>query len=91
MQATQILTDFKKMEIVEELLHTGEERALRIAKLLQLINMHQNSIEQHKKVGSPNLIVEQYQELLKQRIDELEEIMQEVGLQIHLDTVNKAA
>ncbi|MDZ7934810.1 MAG: hypothetical protein U5M51_07590 [Emticicia sp.] len=79
------------MEIIEELLHSGEERALRIAKLLQLISMHQNSIEQHKKAESPNLIIEQYQELLKQRIEELQVIMQEVGIQIHLDTVNKAA
>lgn len=79
------------MEIVEELLHTGEERALRIAKTLQLISMHQNAVEQHRKAESPNLIIEQYQELLKQRIEELQEIMQEVGIQIHLDTVNNAA
>jgi hypothetical protein len=48
------------MEIIEELLYTGEERVLSIAKLLQLIKMHQNSFEKYKKVGSPNLIVEQY-------------------------------
>ncbi len=60
MQAIQILTDLQKMEIIEELLYTGEERVLSIAKLLQLIKMHQNSFEKYKKVGSPNLIVEQY-------------------------------
>jgi hypothetical protein len=79
------------MEIIEDLLHAGEERALRIAKLLQLISMHQNSIEQHQKAGSPKMIIEQYQDLLIERIAELQEIMQEMGIQVHLDSLNRAA
>jgi hypothetical protein len=79
------------MEIVEDLIHSTEERALRIAKLLQLISMHQNSIEQHQKADSPNLIIVQYQDLLTQRIAELQEIMQEVGIEVHLNSLNNAA
>jgi hypothetical protein len=79
------------MEIIEDLVHSGEERALRIAKLLQLISMHQNSIELHQKAGSPNLIIEQYQDLLTERIAELQKIMQEMGIQVHLDSLNNAA
>jgi len=79
------------MEINDDLVHSGEERALRISKLLQLISMHQNSIEQHQKAGSPTMITEQYQDLLTERIAELQEIMQEIGIQIHLDNFNNAA
>jgi hypothetical protein len=40
---------------MEDLLNSGEERALRIAKLLQLISMHQNSVLQHQEVRSTYL------------------------------------
>lgn len=79
------------MDIIDDLVHLGEERALRISKLLQLISMHQNSIEQHQKAGSPDLIIQQYQELLTERIDELQQIMQEIGIQVRLNSLNNAA
>jgi hypothetical protein len=76
---------------MEDLLNSSEERALRIAKLLQLISLHQNSILQHQEAKSTYLIIGQYKELLTERIAELQEIMQEVGIQIHLNVLGKAA
>lgn len=74
-----------------DLLHAGEERALRIAKLLQLISMHQQAVAEHQAAKSPDLIISQYKELLVERIAELQTIMQEVGIEIHLNTLEKAA
>jgi hypothetical protein len=58
---------------MEDLLNSGEERALRIAKLLQLISMHQNSVLQHQEARSTYLIISQYKELLTERVTELQQ------------------
>ncbi len=76
---------------MEDLLTSSENRALRIAKLLQLISMHQNAVLQHQEANSNYLIVSQYRELLTERITELQQIMQEVGIEIQLNVLGKAA
>ncbi len=76
---------------MDDLLNTATERALRIAKLLQLISMHQQSISLHEEQKSSYLIVNQYRELLAERISELQKIMQEVGIEMQLSVLGRAA
>lgn len=77
--------------MIDNIINESEERAARISKLLQLITLHQNSVIEHIKNGSPPLIIEQYEELLKERVEELQEIMQETGLKLKLKSIHKKA
>lgn len=68
----------------EQFLRTAEERAVRIARLLELIALEKEATDRHERAASPTSIVSQYRELYHERVAELAELMQNYyGLTIH--------
>ena len=68
------------MEENQEFIKDGEQRALIIARLLQLIEMNTNTLKRHREADSPLSIIEQYREIRDRYLSELAEIMQGFGV-----------
>jgi hypothetical protein len=68
------------MEENQEFIKDGEQKALIIARLLQLIEMNTNTLKRHREADSPLSIIEQYREIRERYLTELAEIMQGFGV-----------
>ena len=68
------------MEENQEFIKQGEQKALIIARLLQLIEMNTNTLERHHNANSPLSIIEQYKDLRERYLNELAEVMQGFGV-----------
>ena len=68
------------MEENQEFIKDGEQRALIIARLLQLIEMNTNTLKRHREADSPLSIIEQHREIRDRYLSELAEIMQGFGV-----------
>ena len=79
------------MEENQEFIRDGEQKALIIARLLQLIDMNTKTIERHQNSDSPQTIIQQYQDLRQRYLNELAEVMQGYGVGIRLMALDRAA
>ena len=68
------------MEENQESIKDVEQKALIIARLLQLIEMNTNTLKRHREADSPVSIIEQYKEIRDRYLSELAEIMQGFGV-----------
>ena len=68
------------MEENQEFIKDGEQKALIIARLLQLIEMNTNTLKRHREADSPLSIIEQYKEIRDRYLNELAEVMQGFGV-----------
>ena len=68
------------MEENQKFIKHGEQKALIIARLLQLIEMNTNTLERHHNANSPLSIIQQYKDLRERYLNELAEVMQGFGI-----------
>ncbi|HAK77178.1 MAG TPA: hypothetical protein DCR35_14935 [Runella sp.] len=68
-----------------------EEWAIRVSRLLELIAMDNDAIKMHQEGSSPALIVEQYQRLRNDHLEELRELLKDLGMTIQLLNISNAA
>ena len=68
------------MEENQEFIKHGEQKAIIIARLLQLIEMNTNTLKRHRDSDSPVSIIEQYREIRERYLSELAEVMQGFGV-----------
>lgn len=68
-----------------------EEWAIRVSRLLELIAMDNDAIKMHQEGSSPALIVEQYQRLRNDHLEELRELLKDSGMTIQLLNISNAA
>ena len=68
-----------------------EEWAIRVSRLLELIAMDNDAIKMHQEGNSPALIVEQYQRLRNEHLEELRELLKDSGMTIQLLNISNAA
>ena len=68
------------MEENQESIKDSEQKALIIARLLQLIEMNTNTLKRHREADSPLSIIEQHREIRDRYLSELAEIMQGFGV-----------
>lgn len=75
------------LEEHEQFIQTAEERAVQIARLLELIALEKEAIERHERMASPPSIVMQYRDLYQERVTELAELMENYyGLTLQFPT-----
>jgi hypothetical protein len=79
------------MEENQEFIKDGEEKALIIARLLQLIEMNTNTLKRHREADSPLSIIEQYKEIRERYLSELAEVMQGFGVKVKFTPMDLAA
>ena len=79
------------MEENQEFIKDGEQKALIIARLLQLIEMNTNTLKRHREADSPVSIIEQYKEIRDRYLNELAEIMQGFGVMAKFMPLDLAA
>ena len=79
------------MEENQEFIKDGEQKALIIARLLQLIEMNTNTLKRHREADSPLSIIEQYKEIRDRYLNELAEIMQGFGVMAKFMPLDLAA
>jgi hypothetical protein len=74
------------MEILED-----ADITLQIARLVEIIYRDNNALQRHKEAGSPTTIVEQYEELRAEHLEELRLLMAQMGLKVELTPLQNAA
>ena len=79
------------MEENQEFIKDGEQKALIIARLLQLIEMNTNTLKRHREADSPSSIIEQYREIRDRYLSELAEVMQGFGVMAKFMPLDLAA
>ena len=79
------------MEENQEFIKDGEQKALVIARLLQLIEMNTNTLKRHREADSPVSIIEQYREIRERYLSELAEVMQIFGVMAKFMPLDLAA
>jgi hypothetical protein len=79
------------MEENQEFIKNGEQKALIIARLLQLIEMNTNTLKRHREEESPLSIIEQYKEIRERYLSELAEVMQGFGVKAKFMPLDLAA
>jgi hypothetical protein len=79
------------MEENQEFIKQGEQKALIIARLLQLIEMNTNTLERHHNANSPLSIIQQYKDLREKYLNELAEVMQGFGVIAKFLPLDRAA
>jgi hypothetical protein len=79
------------MEENQEFIKDGEQKALIIARLLQLIEMNTNTLKRHREADSPVSIIEQYREIRERYLSELAEVMQGFGIKAKFMPLDLAA
>ena len=79
------------MEENQEFIKDGEQKALIIARLLQLIEMNTNTLKRHREANSPMSIIEQYKEIRERYLNELADIMQGFGVKAKFMPMDLAA
>ena len=81
------------MEENQEFMKDGEQKAIIIARLLQLIEMNTNTntLKRHREADSPVSIIEQYREIRERYLGELAEVMQGFGVMAKFMPLDLAA
>ena len=79
------------MEENQESIKDVEQKALIIARLLQLIEMNTNTLKRHREADSPVSIIEQYKEIRDRYLSELAEVMQGFGVMAKFIPLDLAA
>ena len=79
------------MEENQEFIKDGEQKALIIAHLLQLIEMNTNTLKRHREADIPLSIIEQYREIRERYLTELAEVMQGFGVMAKFMPLDLAA
>ena len=79
------------MEENQEFIKDGEQKALVIARLLQLIEMNTNTLKRHREADSPVSIINQYKEIRERYLSELAEVMQIFGVMAKFMPLDLAA
>ena len=79
------------MEENQEFIKDGEQKALIIARLLQLIEMNTNTLKRHREADSPLSIIGQYKEIRDRYLSELAEVMQGFGVMAKFMPLDLAA
>jgi hypothetical protein len=79
------------MEENQAFIKEGEQKALIIARLLQLIEMNTNTLERHHNANSPLSIIQQYKDLRERYLNELAEVMQGFGVIAKFLPLDRAA
>ena len=79
------------MEENQEFIKQGEQKALIIARLLQLIEMNTNTLERHHNANSPLSIIQQYKDHRERYLNELAEVMQGFGVIAKFLPLDRAA
>ena len=79
------------MEENQEFIKQGEQKALIIARLLQLIEMNTNTLERNHNANSPLSIIQQYKDLRERYLNELAEVMQGFGVIAKFFPLDRAA
>ena len=79
------------MDENQEFIKDGEQKALIIARLLQLIEMNTNTLKRHREADSPLSIIEQYKEIRDRYLNELAEVMQGFGVMAKFMPLDLAA
>lgn len=67
------------------------EWTLRIARLIEIIATDNNAIKRHTEGNSPQMIMEQYEELRAEHLGELSELLKGSGMTIQLLPMTQAA
>lgn len=67
------------------------EWADRVSRLVELIAMHIQAVERNTQAGSPQMIVEQYEELRDERLAELAELLNGTGLTVNFTPSERRA
>jgi len=75
----------------QEFIKDGEQKALIIARLLQLIEMNTNTLKRHREAESPVSIIEQYKGIRERYLSELAEVMQGFGVMAKFTPLDLAA
>jgi hypothetical protein len=68
-----------------------EEWAVRVSRLLELVAMDNDAIKMHKEGESPASIIEQYERLRDEHLNELRELLKDSGMTIQLLNMSNAA
>lgn len=68
-----------------------EEWTLRVSRLLELVQRNIAAIERHKAAGSPQMIVEQYEQLRDEHLAELDGLLKGTGIAVQLTAIQNAA
>ena len=63
----------------------------RVARLIELIRLDIEAVKRHTEANSPAMIVEQYEELRNEHLDELRELLKDTGMTIQLLNMSNAA
>ncbi len=83
------------MSVLEEhkqFFQTAEDRAVRVARLLELIALEKETVARHERIASPLSIVAQYRDLYNERVAELVGLMQDYyGLTLQFPAENPKA
>ena len=79
------------MEENQESIKDSEQKALIIARLLQLIEMNTNTLKRHREADSPLSIIEQYKDIKDIYLNELAEVMQGFGVSAKFMPLDLAA
>ena len=79
------------MEENQEFMKDGEQKAIIIARLLQLIEMNTNTLKRHREADIPLSIIEQYREIRERYLTELAEVMQGFGVMAKFMPLDLAA
>lgn len=63
----------------------------RVARLMELIRLDIEAVKRHTEANSPAMIMEQYEELRDEHLDELRELLKDTGMTIQLINMSNAA
>ncbi|WP_342084108.1 hypothetical protein [Dyadobacter sp. OTU695] len=75
------------MKILEEL----HEWGARVARLVELVALTNKTLQLHRELGDTQSIIEQYERLLAEHQQELDELLRTYGLTIKLLPLDNAA
>lgn len=75
------------MKILEELHEWGEQ----VARLIELVALTNRTLQLHRELGDTPSIIKQYERLLAEHQQELDELLKTYGLTVKLLPVENAA
>jgi hypothetical protein len=76
-----------KPQILVEL----HEWGLRVSRLIELVALTNKTLQMHRELGDSKLMIKQYEQLLSEHQQELDELLRTYGLTIKLLPVDNAA
>jgi hypothetical protein len=76
-----------KSQMLEEL----HEWGLRVSRLIELVALTNQTLQMHRELGDSKLMIKQYEQLLAEHQQELDELLRTRGLTVKLLPVDSAA